>query len=102
LCSGSRTGLSGGLIDLHGGLTVPGGSLAGLGGGQTSHCGGQTIRLCIDQNFLASEHRFRFNMEILALHIITTCPLRQIISSTILMSRYRMYAKFIEIKFDHI
>ncbi len=48
------------------------------------------------------QDQFCFNMKILALHSITRCPLCQIISSTILMPRYMMYAKFIETKFDHI
>jgi hypothetical protein len=102
LCFGGQTGLNGGLIGLCGSLIVLGGGPTGLGGGQTGRHGGQTIILCIEQNFFISEHRFCFNMKILALHSITRCPLCQIISSTILMSRYMMYAKYIKIKFDHI
>jgi hypothetical protein len=87
------------MIDLRGSLTVPGSS---LGDGQTGRHGSQTVRHCTEQNFFIFEHRYHFSMKILALHIIIICPLRQIISSTILMSRYMMYAKLIEIKFDHI
>jgi hypothetical protein len=57
---------------------------------------------CIEQNFLTSKHQFLFNMKIHALHIVTRCPRCQIISLTILMPRYMMYAKFIKTKFDHI
>jgi hypothetical protein len=69
LCSGGLTGLCGGLTDLRGDLIAPGGGLTGLGGGHT-------VRLCIEQIFLASGHQFCFNMKILALYIITRCSLR--------------------------
>jgi hypothetical protein len=57
LCFGARTGLSDGLTGLHGGLTRTGGSLIDLGGDQTGWCGSQTVTLCIEQNFLTSEHQ---------------------------------------------